>query len=162
VTSIRNAIIAAAILAGAALPATAAEYLQRDGDSARAFSTAVVIDGGHTVYLAGEATAKDENGKDISGDFDAQVHAIFSMMEKTLKRAGGDLSNIVTTTTYVTEEAYRSRFTGIRKAIFKDGHFPASTLVTVPHFSRTGIEVEVSAIAVIGDRCSSTNSCLPH
>jgi 2-iminobutanoate/2-iminopropanoate deaminase len=160
-TSFRNALIAATILAGFALPASAAEYLLRDGDSARAFSTAVVTDGGHMVFLAGEASMQDLNGKDITGDFEAQVHAAFARIEQTLKRAGGDLSSIVATTTYVTKEEYRSRFTSIRKEVFKSGNFPASVLMTIPNFGRNGIEVEIAVTAVIGDHCSAANSCLP-
>jgi 2-iminobutanoate/2-iminopropanoate deaminase len=57
--------LAAAIFAG---QAGAAEYLEKsEMQNARAFSPAVVTEGGRTVYLAGQRTLADENGTNIAG-----------------------------------------------------------------------------------------------
>jgi 2-iminobutanoate/2-iminopropanoate deaminase len=154
-------LIAALILAVAA-PAFGADFMERDMDRARAFSTAVITEGGRTVWISGVNTIRDDAGKDISGDFDAQVRAIFKDIERTLKAAGGSLDDIVSTTTYVVDESQRSRFTQLRKEIYKGDHYPASVLMTIPgkYLTRAGTVVEVAAVAVIGDRCARPDHCL--
>ena len=41
--------------------------------SARAYSPAVVTEGGRIVWLAGQIATVDGDGRDISGDFEAQT-----------------------------------------------------------------------------------------
>src|SRR4249920_2837970 len=90
-------LIALAVAAGFAGHAHAAEYLEKsDMQKARAFSPAVIAEGGRTVYLAGQTTLADENGANIAGNFEAQTRTIFKLMDKTLQRAGGSLKNLAT------------------------------------------------------------------
>ena len=53
----------------------------------RAYSPAVITQGGKTVWLAGQTATQDEQGNDISGNFEAQVRTIFSLLDKTLQAA---------------------------------------------------------------------------
>jgi 2-iminobutanoate/2-iminopropanoate deaminase len=46
--------------------------------------------------------------------------------------------------------------------MFPDGNFPASALITVSNFAAPGMMLEIQGVAVIGDRCSSTNRCSPQ
>ena len=79
--------LAAILFAG---EAGAAEYLEKtEMQKARAFSPAVITEGGRTVYMAGQTTLADENGNNIAGNFEAQARTIFKLMDKTLQRAGG-------------------------------------------------------------------------
>ena len=94
----------------------------------------------------------DGDGKDISGNFEAQTHRVFALMDQTLQRVGGTLANLVTMTVFIKEPRYGDRFVEIRKDKFADGHYPASALITVTNFARPGIEIEIQGIAVIGDR----------
>jgi 2-iminobutanoate/2-iminopropanoate deaminase len=55
----------------------------------RAYSPAVIIEGGRIVWMAGQTATVDADGKDISGDFEAQTHRVFALMDQTLQRAGG-------------------------------------------------------------------------
>src|SRR5258707_12438352 len=90
--------------------AHAAEYLDKtDRQKARAFSPAVIAEGGRTVYLAGQTTLADENGANIAGNFEAQTRTIFKLMDRTLQRAGGALKNLVTMTVFITEDRARLR-----------------------------------------------------
>ncbi len=126
------------------------EYLEgTDFQKSRAFSPAVIAQGGKTVWLAGQTTSVDESGKDISGNFEAQARAIFALMDKTLKRAGGSLANLVTMTVFINDPRYGDSFVKIRGEIFRDERFPASALITVTAFSRPGILIEIQAVAVI-------------
>ena len=126
------------------------EYLEgTEFQKSRAFSPAVITEGGRTVWLAGQTATQDAAGKDISGNFDAQTHRIFELMDATLQRAGGTLANLVTMTVFINDPRYGDRFVQLRAEHFRDGRFPASALITVSHFARPGILIEIQGIAVI-------------
>ena len=140
--------------------ADAAEYLEKsDMQKARAFSPAVVAEGGRTVYLAGQTTLADETGANIAGNFEAQTRTIFKLMDRTLQRAGGALKNLVTMTVFITDVRNGDRFVEIRKEMFPDGNFPASALITVTGLARPGMLIEIQGIGVIGDTCSNEKKC---
>jgi 2-iminobutanoate/2-iminopropanoate deaminase len=117
----------------------------------RAYSPAVITDGGRIVWMAGQTALVDADGKDISGDFEAQTHRVFALMDETLKRARGRLADLVTMTVFIKEPRHGDRFVEIRRALFPDGKFPASALITVSNFARPGMEIEIQGIAVVGD-----------
>lgn len=128
-----------------------AEYMEKNEfQTARAFSPAVITQGGRTVWLAGQTATRDEHGNDISGNFDAQVRTIFGLLDQTLRRAGGTLANLVTMTVFINDPRNGDRFIETRKAMFPDGHYPASALITVSHFARPGMLIEIQGVAVIG------------
>jgi 2-iminobutanoate/2-iminopropanoate deaminase len=128
-----------------------AEYLDKsEFQKSRAFSPAVITQGGRTVWLAGQTASRDEAGKDITGNFDAQVTTVFSLIDKTLKRVGGSLADMVTMTVFINDPRHGDRFIELRKALFPDGNYPASALITVSHFARPGILIEIQGVAVIG------------
>ena len=149
--------LAAALLAG---PAGAAEYLEKnDLQKSRAFSPAVITQGGRVVWMAGQTTLSDENGNNIAGNFEAQARTIFRLMDKTLQRAGGSLKNMVTMTVFITDVRNGDRFVEIRKEFFPDGNFPGSALITVTGLARPGMLIEIQGIGVIGDSCSNEKPC---
>ena len=117
----------------------------------RAYSPAVITEGGRIVWLAGQTALADQDGKDISGNFEAQTHRVFSLLDETLRRAGGTLADLVTMTVFIKEARYGDRFVEIRRALFPDGTFPASALITVSNFARPGMEIEIQGIAVIAE-----------
>ncbi|MBI3916221.1 MAG: RidA family protein [Betaproteobacteria bacterium] len=126
------------------------EYLEgTEFQKTRAFSPAVITLGGKTVWLAGQTAPTDEAGKDITGNFEAQTRTIFALMDRTLKRAGGTLSNLVTMTVFINDPRHGDAFVKIRGEIFKDGRFPASALITVSNFARPGVVIEIQGVAVI-------------
>lgn len=117
---------------------------------ARAYSPAVVTEGGRIVWLAGQTATVDADGRDISGHFEAQTRRVFALMDETLARAGGRLADLVTMTVFIKDPRYGDRFVAIRQGMFPDGRFPGSALITVTNFARPGIEIEIQGIAVIG------------
>ena len=130
--------------------AAAVEYLEgTDFQKSRAFSPAVITQGGKTVWLAGQTATVDASGRDIAGNFEAQARAIFAMIDKTLRRAGGTLANLVTMTVFINDPRYGDSLVKIRGELFTDGRFPASALITVSHFARPGILLEIQGVAVI-------------
>jgi enamine deaminase RidA (YjgF/YER057c/UK114 family) len=130
-----------------------AEYLPgTDAQRLRAYSPAVVTEGGRIVWLAGQTATTDADGRDIAGDFEAQTRRVFALIDQTMRRAGGTLADLVTMTVFIKEPRYGDRFVEIRRELFPDGRFPASALITVTNFARPGIELEIQAVAVVGDR----------
>ena len=124
-------------------------YLKRDAAQARAYSQAVVTEGGRIVWLAGQVAAADAAGRSLAGDFDGQVREVFARLGQTLAEAGGALGDMVTMTVFITDARLGDRFTQLRKEIFGD-NFPASALITVAGLARPETLVEVQGIAVIG------------
>ncbi len=116
---------------------------------ARAYSPAVVTEGGRTVWLAGQTATVDANGEDISGNFEAQTRRVFALIDQTLERVGGRLADLVTMTVFIKDPRHGDRFVEIRRGMFPDGKFPGSALITVSNFAQPGIEIEIQGIAVI-------------
>ena len=150
----------AAALVLAATTAMSAEYMEKtDFQKSRAFSPGVITEGGRIMWLAGQTATRDEVGNDISGNFEAQARTIFSLMDKTLQKAGGSLANLVTMTVFINDPRNGDRFVEMRRDTFKDGNYPGSALITVSNFARPGMLIEIQGIAVIGDNCSAEKPC---
>ena len=127
-------------------------YLQpSERQKTRAYSPAVITEGGRTVWLAGQTAVADADGKDISGDFEAQTRRVFALIDETLRKLGGTLADLVTMTVFIKEPRYGDRFVEMRRELFPDGKFPASALITVSNFARPGMELEIQAVAVIAE-----------
>ena len=124
-------------------------YIERPTAQARAYSQAVITEGGRIVWLAGQVGAADRSGNSLAGDFDGQVREVFSRLNQTLEEAGGNLADMVTMTVFITDARYGDRFTELRKEIFGD-NFPASALITVAGLARPEMLVEIQGIAVVG------------
>jgi 2-iminobutanoate/2-iminopropanoate deaminase len=72
-------------------------------------------------------------------------------MAQTIKKAGGaSLADLVTMTVYVTDARYLERFAEIRRELFKDESYPASTFLAVAGLPLPGAVVEIQGTAVIG------------
>jgi 2-iminobutanoate/2-iminopropanoate deaminase len=152
--------IVAAVALALAGAAGAAEYMDKtDFQKSRAFSPGVITEGGRIVWVAGQTATRDNEGKDIANNFEAQVRQVFSQIDQVLKRAGGSLDNVVQMTVFIKESRYGDRFVEMRKGYFHNDNYPGSALITVTNFARPGIEIEIQSVGVIGDACSSERPC---
>lgn len=114
----------------------------------RAFSPAVITEGARrTIWIAGHTGAKDDNGKSLAGDFDAQCRQTFRNIEKTLSEANCTLKDLVTMTVFVIDARHTTRMTEIRTQVFGDD-FPASAAITVSGFADPAIMIEIQGVAV--------------
>ena len=155
-----NRIVTALLALSVAPAAQAAEYMQKTPfQLSRAFSPGVITSGGMTVWVAGQTATEDSQGNNIANNFEAQVKQVFAQVDGVLKRAGGSLDNVVAMTVFIKESRYGDKFVEMRKDFFKNGNYPGSALITVTNFARPGIEIEIQAVGVIGDICSSDNPC---
>ncbi len=123
-------------------------YLKREATQARAYSPAVITQGGRAIWLAGQTALEDAAGRSLAGDFDGQVREVFRRLGNTLAEAGAKLGDMVTMTVFITDSRYGDRLTQLRKEIFGDD-FPASALITVTGLARPGLLVEIQGIAVV-------------
>src|SRR5277367_1690339 len=114
----------------------------------RAYSPAVITEGGKTIWVAGHTGAVDGAGKSLAGDFDAQCRQTFRNIEKTLAEANAKLADLVTMTVFLIDARYTTRMTELRTEIFgKD--FPASAAITDAGFAQPEIMIEIQCVAVI-------------
>ena len=125
-------------------------HLTSPYQKSRAYSPAVITEGGRAIWLAGHLAAEDEDGRSLAGDFDGQVRCVFRKLAATLAAADAALSDIVTMTVFITDVSNNTRFVELRKEIFADDAYPASTLVTVAALNRPELMVEINAVAVAG------------
>ncbi|MBV9555040.1 MAG: RidA family protein [Alphaproteobacteria bacterium] len=124
-------------------------HIKRERAEARAYSQAVITEGGRTVWLAGQVAIEDAAGRSLAGNFDGQVREVFRRLGDTLTEAGGKLGDMVTMTVFITDQRYGDRFVELRKEIF-GADFPASALITIRALARPEMLVEVQGIAVVG------------
>ena len=155
-------VCALGFIAGFATQALPAEYLSgTERQKMRAFSPAVITEGGRTVWLAGQTALADGEGHSLAGNFEGQAREIFRQIDLTLKRTGGKLSDLVTMTVFINDPRNGDRLTELRREMFPDGHYPGSALITVSNFAVPGMMIEVQGVAVIGDKCSNASPCSP-
>jgi enamine deaminase RidA (YjgF/YER057c/UK114 family) len=151
-----------ALITGFTARAVAAEYLEGTArQKSRAYSPAVITEGGRTVWLAGQLALTDAEGRSLAGNFEGQVREIFRQLDLTLKRAGGGLKDMVTMTVFINDPRNGDRFVEMRRDYFPDGHYPGSALITVSNFAVPGVLLEIQGVAVIGDKCSNASPCSP-
>jgi 2-iminobutanoate/2-iminopropanoate deaminase len=122
-------------------------HIKREAAQARAYSQAVITEGGRTIWLAGQVAIEDSSGRSLAADFDGQVREVFARIGRTLEEAGASLADLVTMTVFITDARLGDRFTQLRREIFAD-NFPASALITVAGLARPEMLVEVQGVAV--------------
>ena len=126
-------------------------FVRGTWQKSRAFSPAVVTEGGKIIWIAGHTGQKDAADKSLAGDFDAQVRQTFKNIEATLSEVGGTLKDIVTMTVFLADSRFTTRMTEIRTEILGED-FPASAAITVTGFGDPAMLIEIQGIAVVGDQ----------
>ena len=122
-------------------------YVKNPNAQSRAYSQAVVTQGGTTIWLAGQTAAVDEAGRTL--DFEGQAKLLFSRFGQTLQEAGGRLSDVVTMTVFITDIRNAELFLRIRRETFGD-NFPASALIEITALVPPQALIEIQAVAVVG------------
>jgi 2-iminobutanoate/2-iminopropanoate deaminase len=143
--------MAAMLLFGLIMPLEAKDFIKGERPQQRGYSQAVITDGGKTVWLAGVLAVVDDSGKSLAGDLDGQVRQIFKLLNATLEKAGGKLSDMVQMTVFITDVRYGDRVTQLRREILGD-NFPGSALITVTALAIPEAKIEIQGYAVIGSK----------
>jgi len=132
-------------------PLHAQVFIKGERPQQRGYSLAVITEGGKTVWLGGQIATADDSGKSLAGDFEGQVRQIFKLLNVTLQKAGGKLSDMVQMTVFITDVRYGDRLTEIRREIFGD-NFPGSALITITALANPDAKIEIQGYAVIGSK----------
>jgi 2-iminobutanoate/2-iminopropanoate deaminase len=143
--------MAAMLLFGLIMPLEAKDFIKGERPQQRGYSQAVITDGGKIVWLAGVLAVVDDSGKSLAGDLDGQVRQIFKLLNATLEKAGGKLSDMVQMTVFITDVRYGDRVTQLRREILGD-NFPGSALITVTGLAIPEAKIEIQGYAVIGSK----------
>ena len=143
--------MAAMLLFGLIMPLEAKDFIKGERPQQRGYSQAVITEGGKIVWLAGVLAVVDDSGKSLAGDLDGQVRQIFKLLNATLEKAGGKLSDMVQMTVFITDVRYGDRVTQLRREILGD-NFPGSALITVTALAIPEAKIEIQGYAVIGSK----------
>ena len=142
---------AAALFFGLSTTLQAKDFIKGERPQQRGYSLAVITDGGKIVWLAGQTATVDDSGKSLAGNFEGQARQVFKLLNATLGRAGGKLSDMVQMTVFVTDVRNGDRLTEIRREIFGD-NFPGSALITITALAVPEAKIEIQGYAVIGSK----------
>jgi 2-iminobutanoate/2-iminopropanoate deaminase len=116
---------------------------------ASGFSDAVTAVGpGRLIHVAGNVGFGAE-GKVVSGGMGAEANATFDNIERTLKEAGADISNVVKINAYVTSLDEYADYASVRAERFAD-KLPASATVQVAGLL-VGAQIEIDAVAFVSE-----------
>ena len=113
------------------------------------YTHVVVAADRRTVYIAGQV-AYDSTGKVIGGsDFGAQAEQVFANLGRALASVGASFSDVVKTTTVITDVKNVAALRELRTRHFDAKQPPANTLI-VAQLARPEFLVEIEAVAVLG------------
>jgi 2-iminobutanoate/2-iminopropanoate deaminase len=129
----------------------AKEFVKDPRAQTRGYSMAVVTEGGKTIWLAGQTATVDDSGKSLAGDFEGQVRQLFRQLDATLKKAGGNLGDLVQMTVFITDVRNGDRFTQLRREILGD-NFPGSAMITITALAAPEAKIEIQGYAVVGGK----------
>ena len=114
---------------------------------ASGFSDAVTTSGpGRVIHVSGNVGFGDD-GKVVSGGMEAEARATFANIERTLKAAGAEMSNIVKINAFITNLDEYAGYAKVRSEVFGD-QLPASATVQVAGLL-VGAQIEIDAIAFV-------------
>jgi len=102
------------------------------------------IRAGSTVYLSGQIPLDPTTGELVTGDMEAQVRRVFDNLRAVALAAGGDLSNVVKLTVYLTDLAHFALVNRVMAEYFSQP-YPARAAVGVAALPR-GAAVEMDGI----------------
>ncbi len=112
------------------------------------YTHVVEAKGGRTIYVAGQV-ALDRTGNVVgAGDFSAQVQQVFENLKLALEAVGATFSDVVKTTTYVTDMSKIQALRDVRSKHLGASP-PGNTLVQVVRLARPDLLLEIEAVAVV-------------
>ena len=116
------------------------------------YSHGFEVQGGKTLYMAGQV-ATDNTGTVVGkGDLVAQFRQVCENLKALLLARGGQMNDIVKLTVYVLSKAdykAKARDIGLVYREYFGRHFPAMTLVEVKGLYDDDCAIEIEGVAVV-------------
>lgn len=123
------------------------EQVERFPASFAKYSEGVTVHGpGKWVYVSGQV-ALSEDHKLVEGDLASQTELTLDHIERVLRKAGAELTDVVRLTTYLTSLDEYAAFSEVRARRFGD-HPPGSSVVQVAGLM-LGAAIEIDAVAFV-------------
>ena len=107
------------------------------------------MEGGRLLYIAGQVARDTEGNVLAPGDIRTQAREVFQNLRRVLQAAGGDLTDLLKITTYITRSGDVPAVGEVRQQ-FMSGELPASTLIVVSRLAQPELLIEVEGMAAIG------------
>jgi len=112
---------------------------------ASAYSPGLQVEAQRLVFTSGQVPEDAEGNLVGEGDFEAQARQVFANIRAIMQQAGGDLSNVVKLTVFLTDMANFPTYSKIRGELLSKP-YPVSTLVQVSSLVLPEWMIEVEAI----------------
>jgi 2-iminobutanoate/2-iminopropanoate deaminase len=115
----------------------------------RGFQMGTVQEDGIVIHLTGQVAWSADEVIVGKGDVERQTKQIFENIARLLAKVGGELSDIVSITTYFTDRAQLPIIQMVRTQYLQAGREPVSTSVMVAGLGHEDFLIELTPIAVI-------------
>lgn len=112
------------------------------------FSGAAWQPEGKVLHISGQVSQEVDGATVGVGDITAQTRQVLNNIDKILASVGGQLSDIVKVTVFVTDMSMLEEIHRVRSEFF-DPPYPASSLVQVVGLVDPDFLIEIEAVAVI-------------
>lgn len=150
-----GALVLGTLVSGSAAHAQGGEarYINPPGLTKPSGYTHVVLAAdGRTAYVAGQV-AFDSTGAVVGGgDFRAQAERVYANLRIALASVGATFSDVVKTTTYITDLGNVPTLREIRGKHLDPARPPANSLIPVATLARPDLLLEIEAVAVLRER----------
>ena len=115
----------------------------------KSHSQVVTVTGGTLVFIAGMTSRSEKDATPVHpGDMRAQLRQVCENIGRALRSVGGDFSDVVKTTTFITDIEEYHRVGDERLKYFKKD-LPTSALIGVVRLAHPDLMIEIEAMAVI-------------
>jgi enamine deaminase RidA (YjgF/YER057c/UK114 family) len=115
------------------------------------YSHVVEVNGGRTLYIAGQIAVDKEGNLVGRGDFRAQVKQVFENLKARLAEGGASFKDVVKLNYYLTDASDLQALRDTRNSYINAENPPASTLVVVKQLVREEYLLEIEAVAVVSE-----------
>lgn len=105
------------------------------------------VQAGNLVFLSGQVPLIPATMQLVEGDFEASAHQVFKNLKAVAKASGGDMSDMVKLTVYLTDMSKFPRINDVMAQYFTEP-YPARAAVSVRELPK-GAEVEIDAIMML-------------
>jgi 2-iminobutanoate/2-iminopropanoate deaminase len=124
---------------------TAVNHLPASHDPSTSLASAVTVF--NSIAVSTQIPRKPDGSVEL-GDIREQSRQVLENLQTALARAGTDLSNVLQLTIYLTDMSERTGFNEVYEQFFPRP-YPSRCAVEVSSLARTGMKVEVTAMAAI-------------
>ena len=114
------------------------------------YNQAVLVD--NWLYCSGQIALEPETGEMVgNGDIEEETRQVLKNLLAVVKAAGGDNSNVIRTTIYLTDLNDFEKVNHIYAKTFNSNASPARACVEVSNLPKGG-KIEIDCIAWLGER----------